>query len=64
MARLRQAELTRGSIHLVTWLPAEICKRGATLEDHDGVRWTVKTAYTVELERDDIPHGWKVGGLG
>ena len=61
---LRQAELVRGRIHLVTWIPKEICRRNKELIDRSGQRWSVLHAYTITVESDEIRQDWKVGGLG
>jgi hypothetical protein len=61
--KLRQAELVRGKIHTVVWIPKELCKKDRELFDKNGLQWQVLNAYLVELEHEDIAHGWKVGGL-
>jgi hypothetical protein len=50
-------------VMMIVWVPAELARAG-NLVDPEGVTWRVRKAFTVELEREDVPHGWKVGGLG
>jgi hypothetical protein len=61
--KLRQAELVRGKIHTVVWIPKEFCKKDKKLIDKMGQEWQVLNAYGIEVEQEDVPHGWKVGGL-
>lgn len=63
MTKLRQAELADGDAHMVTWIPAELCRKGRTLVDKAGREWLIVAAYTIEIERSDIHQDWKVGGL-
>jgi len=61
--RLRQAELVRGTIHTVVWIPKEFCKKSKELIDKAGLQWQVLNAYGIEIERDEVHQDWKVGGL-
>lgn len=60
---LRQAELACGEVHIVTWIPKELCKKHQELVDKAGQHWIVVEAYTIDVERSDINSDWRVGGL-
>lgn len=54
--KTRQAELVRDSTHTVTWIPANMCKKGLKIIAPDGRNWTILNAYTIEVIRDSS--GW------
>ena len=62
---VRQAELERtmGGTFLVTWIPADLARVGATLVHKSGVEWHVRQAYKLTMNHDDLAHEWRVGGL-
>jgi hypothetical protein len=62
--KMRQVFLKRGNLRTTTWVPATFkLKRGTALIGGDGREWKVLVAYKTQLDNDEFPHGWKVGGL-
>jgi len=60
---LNQAKLKSGNFHQVTWIDCEV-KTGSEVKfKHDSRWWLVEKTYWPILEKGDIKHDWRVGGL-
>lgn len=58
-----QAHLICKNRHMTTWIPSYI-KEGQEIRlKNEEKFWTVKEVYWPTLEKGEINHGWKVGGL-
>lgn len=56
---VRQVKPVRGKIHMITWIPSELCKKDRELIDKVGLRWKILDAYGIQLDNVEINHGWK-----
>lgn len=61
--KCQQAKLKCENRHTVSWIDA-LVKNGDQIQFQDHERWwVVEKTYFPILDKKDIKHGWKVGGL-
>lgn len=60
---LNQAKLRCGNFHQVTWIDCEIPETSEVRFKGDERWWLVEKVYWPILDKNEIKHDWKVGGL-
>jgi hypothetical protein len=60
---LNQAKLKSDNFHQVTWIDSEVKEGSEVKFKHDPRWWQVEKIYWPILEKGDIKHDWRVGGL-
>lgn len=63
---MKQVHLERNGSQQVTWVDNHSkLKKGNSLSFKEASKefWNILDVYQVDVEKKDIPHAWKVGGL-
>jgi len=63
---MKQVHLERNGSHQVAWVDNHPkLKKGNHLSFKEATKefWNILDVYQFEVEKQDIPHAWKVGGL-
>lgn len=59
----RQAKLKSDNRHQISWIDSSVKEGDSVQFKNDPRWWLVEKVYHPILDKGDIKHGWKVGGL-